>query len=317
MKHFLNFSVYEDIDAFSSDPRSRLKGIGCDGLELLTGYGLPPATHSELAKAVHLPYAADWSRAWNGRWIPEMDPEMSRFIMFGTCREEVSDSLVCAMESASHLKPPYGVLHAGNVNLEQVLKRPCGTDDRKILDDFCEMVNSAVSRLPGGHPPFKLAFENLWWPGLRMIEGWEVGYFERKIEFDEWGICLDTGHLLNCLPGIYTEEDAINSLSKVFKGYGQDVIDRICTVHLHLSVSSEYRDSFESRSVDGDTVDEVMYKANDHIGKIDQHLPFTLPGCKELVDMLGPEHVTHEMSGSYSGDLLDDFIIQRSHFPQN
>ena len=317
MKHFLNFSVYENLDAFSPDPSSRLKEIGCDGLELLTGYGTPPAPHSKLVAAVHLPYAADWSRAWNEKWIPEMDPETSRFIMFGTCRDEVLDSLVCAMESASCLKPPYGVLHAGNIDMEKVLKRPCGTGDREVLYDFCEMVNSSVSSLPNERPPFKLAFENLWWPGLRMTEGWEINYLERKIEFDEWGICLDTGHLLNCLPGIHTEEDAISSLGRIFEGYDQKIIDRICTVHLHLSKSSDYRDNFGSRSIDGDTVDEVMYKANEHIGKIDQHLPFTLPGCRDIVEILEPDYVTHEMSGSYSGDPLEDFIIQRSHFLRN
>ncbi len=317
MKHLLNFSVYENPDTLSSDVPATFRKIGCDGVELLTGYDRIPETHVGFSASVHLPYAADWRSVWDGEEIPEYDSDMAKFLMYGTSRKDIIGNLGKAISVASSLNPPYGVLHAGNVKLHDILKRTKDADDRKVLDSFCEMINTVVSGFPGSKPPFRLAFENLWWPGLRMIDGWEIGYFERKIEFDDWGICLDTGHLLNCLPDIRNEEDAVNSLRKVFEGYGEEIKERICTVHLHMSTSSDYRDSFEDREPKGETVDDYMIEANTHIGKIDQHRPFNTDGCAELVNILKPDYVTHELNGSFSESPLEDFALQRSHFGRN
>lgn len=317
MKHLLNFSVYENPDTLSSDVPVTFGNIGCDGIELLTGYDEVPETHIDLTAAVHLPYAADWRSAWDGEDVPECNPDTAKFLMYGNSRKDIVDNLGRALSVASILNPPYGVLHAGNVKLFNVLKRSDNTDDRKVLKSFCEMVNTVVSEFPGNRPPFKLAFENLWWPGLRMTEGWEIDFFERNIEFDNWGICLDTGHLLNCLPDIYNEENAIDSLKEVFMGYGDKVKDRICTVHLHMSTSSDYRNSFKDREHGNEPLDDFMIEANTHIGKIDQHRPFSTDGCRELVDILKPDYVTHELNSSFSKNPLEDFILQRSHFARN
>ncbi len=318
MKHLFSFSVYQSLSEISpAGAGPALEKMGCDGLELLTGYSPVPDEYCRYAAGVHLPYAADWLRAWRGAEIPECDPETARFMMFGKCAEDVTENLTLAISQASALDPPYGVLHAGNINLDEIFMHDSVDSDTKVLEAFCEMVNTAVSMLPHGRPPFKIAFENLWWPGLKMKDGREVRFFERKIEFEEWGICLDTGHLLNCLPGIRSEQDAISSLLKVFEGYGQDTLDRIGNVHLHVSTSSDYRDSFEGRERDRrDPVGVLMEKANAHICRIDQHRPFMSEGCAGLVETLSPDYVTHEMAGSVSGDPLGDFRAQRSHFPR-
>jgi hypothetical protein len=317
MKHLVSFSVYEDTDVLSSDLSLNFKEIGCDGIELLTGYDKVPNGHRKYATAVHLPYAADWYCAWNGDNVPECDSDTARFTMYGTCRNEVSDNLAHAISIASEIDPPYGVLHAGNVNLDEVLKHQTSVSDKRILSAFCEMINSAVSLLPKGRPPFKLALENLWWPGLKMINGWEIQFFDQKLEFEEWGICLDTGHLLNCLPCIRCEEEAVCALEKIFYGYSSSVKDKIDTMHLHYSASSDYRECFKDCDKGNDTMDEFMKKAYDHISVIDQHLPFRSSGCVDLVRIIDPNYVTHEMNGSVSGNILGDFKLQRSHFSKN
>ncbi|HKM14120.1 MAG TPA: hypothetical protein VJY42_04320 [Candidatus Methanomethylophilaceae archaeon] len=314
MKHLVSFSVYEDTDVLSPDLDLKFNEIGCDGLELLTGYDKVPSAHRRHAVAVHLPYAADWYRAWNENDVPACDPDTAKFTMYGTCKDEVSNNLATAITIASEINPPYGVLHAGNVSLDDVLKHQSGISDRNILSSFCEMINSAVSLLPKGRPPFKLALENLWWPGLRMMDGWEVKFFEQKLEFEEWGICLDTGHLLNCLPCIRNEEEALCALEKIFYNYSSSVKDKIDTVHLHFSASSDYRNRFIDCDKGDDTMDVFMEKANSHISKIDQHRPFSSPRCAEIVKIIEPSYVTHEMNGAVSGDLLGDFRLQRSHF---
>lgn len=317
MEHFLCYSVYQETDGvFGPDPLKTMREIGCDGIELLTGYFPVPEEYRPFAKSVHLPYAADWRRAWTGKELPDTDGETARYLMYGKNPDEITDNLALAISVASGLRPPYGVLHAGNVSLKEITLRRHGEGDREVLTDFCEMVNSAVSRFPGGRPPFTLAMENLWWPGLRMIGNGGAEFLEKHLEFENWAICLDTGHLLNCLPDIRTEEGAVESLLKVFDGYGSGTKDRIKVMHLHVSLSSDYRETFEEKEWDSSaSLPENMERAGKHISNVDRHQPFSVSSCVKLTDALYPDYVTHEMIGSDPGTVLGRFRKQRSHFP--
>ena len=312
MKHLLSYTVYDDRSVLGPDPAATLASIGADGVELLTSYSEPDPWYGGIAEAVHLPYATDWLAAWEGRPY-DMDPESSRFYMFGRDRDEVVGSISEAIRCAGTLEPAYGVFHAGNGDITELISRGSRLDDGRVLDSFAEMVNAAVSGFPGGEPPFRILFENLWWPGLRLLDDRGFRRLESRIEFDDWGICLDTGHMMNCLPGICTEQDGIDALADVFSRYSQDLRDRVMTVHLHWSASYPYRSTYEEK-VPGEDLTGFITEAFGHISRIDQHMPFDDPRCLELIDILGPEYVTHEMPGSKDG-MLEDFVCQRSLFP--
>lgn len=312
MLHLLSYTVYEGPDRLGQDPPATLRAVGADGLELLTSYSVPDDSYKGMTKAVHLPYATDWLAAWEGRPF-DMDDDYSRFYMFGRSREDVLSSVTDAIRYASHLEPAYGVFHAGNGDLRDLVSRSQRLDDRKVLDFLCEMMNEVVSGMPGGEPPFTILFENLWWPGLKLLDDSGFRILERGLEFDDWGFCLDTGHMMNTLPGICSQSDGIEALAKVFSGYSSDLVDRIETMHLHWSASYGYRSTFEERTP-GDDILAFISGAFDHINRIDQHLPFTDHRVTELVGMLSPSFITHEMPGSRPG-MLEDFRTQRSLFP--
>ena len=134
-----------------------------------------------------------------------------------------------------------------------------------------------------------------------------------KLEFEDWGICLDTGHMMNCLPDIRTESDGIEALLDIFHGYSRDLVDSVVAVHFHWSASWDYRSSFEERRMEGSAYDFIG-TAYPHIMRIDQHMPFSDPRCAELLDVLEPDFVTHELPGSKTG-VAEDFIQQRSLLP--
>ena len=282
MRHLLSYTVYEDRSVLGDDARSTLDSVGADGLELLTSYDVPDPWYRWVTESVHLPYATDWMAAWEGRPY-EMDDDYSRFYMFGRSREDVVANVTRAIECASVLDPAYGVFHAGDGELE------------------------------GGEPPFPILFENLWWAGLRLLDDTDFRRLESRLEFDGWGICLDTGHMMNCLPGVDTEQDGIAALERIFSGYCSDLVDRVTTMHLHWSASWPYRSTFEERRPGGDLMAYIS-DAFGHISSIDQHMPFSDPACLRLVELLEPDFVTHEMPGSKVG-MLEDFRQQRSLFP--
>ena len=312
MRHLLSITVYDDGSALGPDPRSTLDSIGADGLELLTSYSEPDPGYRGLAVAVHLPYATDWLAAWDGEPY-DMDEESSRFYMFGRSRDEVVANVADAIRHASSLDPAYGVFHAGNGRITELIRRTSSIDSNRVIDSLAEMMNTVVSGFPGGEPPFRILFENLWWPGLRLLDASDFVRLDSKLEFEDWGICLDTGHMMNCLPGILTERDGIEALEEVFSRYPEDLVDMVETVHLHWSASYPYRSSYEERGPDGGLMDYIS-EAFGHISRIDQHMPFDDPACLRLIEILRPEYVTHETPGSRSG-LLEDFRLQRSLFP--
>jgi hypothetical protein len=315
MKHLLNYSVLQPLEDLPGDGNG-LKDIGCDGVELFTLFGKVPRFYRDISPSVHLPYAIDWYSGWTGKADPnEFDEDNVKYIMFGRDREEIVKNLRAAMMFASEIDPAYGVFHASNTNLQEVMLREQTDNSVDILREFCEMVNQTVSGFRDGEPPFKLAFENLWWPGLRLLEPWEYRFMDSHLEFDKWGFCLDTGHMMNTLPDAFSESVCVERLLKIFDNYPDEMKERIGTVHLHLSTSAEYRKTFEEvKRPPGETMAETVSKAYPHVSNIDQHRPFSGGGCRLLIEELKPDFVTHEMSGSCTENIIESFIQQRAHF---
>ena len=310
MRHLFSYSVYQDLEDLSPQLGSLLSEIRCDGLELLTSHDPVDPAFKQYAVSVHLPYSTDWLAAWEGRAY-EMSDYFSKYYMYGKDREDVISTVRNMIEVAAPLEPAHGVIHACNISIPDLMKRNYPGDCESILRKFCEMINTVVSGFPKGEPPFKLVFENLWWPGLRLQSDSDYRILERNIEFENWGICLDTGHLMNTLPGIYTEQDGIEALLRIFDGYSQDLKDAISAMHFHYSASAHYRETFEEKFYEGGPVTDFISGAYHHIVTLDQHLPFTDPACRQLIESINPELVIHELPG-HGHSPIDDFRQQRA-----
>ncbi len=310
MRHLFSFSVYQDLSELGPDLDSLLKSVRCDGLEILTSHSPIDPVYSPYTVSVHLPYSSDWLSAWEGRPY-EMSEDFARYYMYGRDRDEIAETIRNMIACAAPLNPAHGVIHASNVSLKELRLRKYSGDSSEILKKFCEMMNSAVSLFPDGEPPFRLAFENLWWPGLRLQRDSDYRILESRLEFENWGICLDTGHLMNTLPGIYTEQDGIDALLKIFDGYSQDLKDSISAMHFHYSASARYREAFEEVHYEGGPITDFIDDAYEHISTLDQHLPFSDPRCRELIDAISPDLVIHELPG-HGHDPMIDFRQQRS-----
>jgi hypothetical protein len=313
MKHLLSYSVIQPPEEISGDIHSFFKENRCDGFELFTLFDKVPDVYEDISPAVHLPYAIDWYRAWTRSSELSGYPDGSLdYITYGRTREEVVNNIRRGIDYASAIHPAYGVLHAGNTDVEQVMHRNYISDNRKVLEAFADMMNDVVSGYVHGEPPFTLAFENLWWSGLRLRDQWEYELLSDRLEFDNWSLCLDTGHLMNGLAGSYDERSAIDGVLEVIRGYSREMKDRISTMHFHYSASARYRQSFPEKDLMLDRgYEEVMRESYAHVNNIDQHLPFTDKKCLRIVEMINPDYLTHEMIGA---DIVSDFIKQRSVF---
>ncbi len=309
MRHLFSYSVYQDLKDLSPDLDSLFREVSCDGLEMLTSHQPVDLAVKPYTVSVHLPYSTDWIAAWEGRPY-EMSEYFSKYYMYGTDRDSVIETVRNMINVAAPLDPAHGVIHACNISVPDIHKRVYPDDPKEVLRKFCEMINSAVSGFPGGEPPFKLVFENLWWPGLRLKDDSDYRLLEKHIEFENWGICLDTGHLMNSLPRINTQQEGIDAVLKTIESYSQDLIDSISAMHFHYSASGEYRATFEERTYEGGSVSDFLSGVYHHITTLDQHLPFSDPRCKEIVDRIQPDLVIHELPG-HGHNPMDDFRQQR------
>ena len=314
MRHLFSYSVYQELEKLSSDLDALFKDIRCDGLELLTSHEPVDPVYKQYTRSVHLPYTTDWLSAWNGHPY-EMSEYYAKYYMYGRGREEILSTIRSMIMFAAPLEPCHGVIHASNVNLEELHLRSYTGDSKQILSTFAEMMNSAISEMEGGEPPFKLAFENLWWPGLRMLDSSDYKLLEKKLEFENWGICLDTGHLMNTLPDIMTEQDGIEAVLRIIDGYSTDTLDAISAVHFHYSASGEYRKTFEEKRYEDGPINDFISGCYKHITTLDQHLPFNDPRCREILERIQPENVIHELPG-HGHDPVLDYRQQRSLLPR-
>ncbi len=318
MRHLFSSSVFEDYSELPGvgPTAARLAAWGLDGFELFTLFEPVPEKYLVPATVgVHLPYAIDWHSAWEGRCYRGAEDQDVRYFSFGRDRPEMERNLAAAIGFAAAASPAYGVLHAGNTDLQQVLNPRHESDDLKIVADFAEFVNETAKRFEQGFP-IRLVFENLWWEGLKLRSPAEWRLLEDKLEFDNWGLCLDTGHLMNSCPEADDEETAIEAVLKIIDTYPQDMRDRLTNMHLQLSASGAFRRTLTAapRAPD-EPFAAFMQRAYERAGQIDQHRPFSSPRVRELVDAVRPDFLIHELMGGRSGDKFADLRQQRALFP--
>ena len=77
----------------------------------------------------------------------------------------------------------------------------------------------------------------------------------------------------------------------------EDLKDSISAMHFHYSDSWEYRRSFRERTYEGGLITDFILDAYKHISTLDRHLPYTNKRCNELVEVIEPELLIHELPG--------------------
>ena len=225
------------------------------------------------------------------------------------------DNIRTSIEKASVLKPAYGVIHVGSANIDELFSETYSDSDNEVLFAFAELINEAVSTFPKGEPPFKLMFENQWWPGLRMLDGKNYKILKDKIEFENWGLCLDTGHLLVTTQRSRDELQAIDLLAEIFEKYPQDMLDDIGTIHLHVNTSADYIKNYdEPKDFLKMSIGDRLKLGYGFVGGMDQHRPFSVKEVRRITDILKPDYVTHEMGAPATETREKQYLQQRSLF---
>lgn len=318
MKELANISVYPfDTEPFGGSWKNVLdfhRSMGLDGLEVLTSFDGTGDVPPEVVTAVHLPFWMDWMPLWLEEQLNEefLTREEQTYFRGGTSREELMGNVVRYVRDAATLDPSYAVFHLCNTTVEEVLTGRQGNGTRAVLKATAELMNGVAASFPGGEPPVRLFFENLWWEGLTFLDGADADYFASSLSFTNWAFLLDTGHLLNTTTRCRNEDEAADYILEVMGRLPGNIRERIEGVHLSLSLSGDLRES-------PDWYDEVrdedfaarLDRAWVKMSMTDQHRPFRSSACLRIIEALGPNYLTHEFLSRTPEERRSKILTQR------
>ena len=290
---------------------SFIRAQGLDGIELVLGKGdgRVPVPQG-LVMTVHLPIWPGWTRAWKGTLPAGCDPAViARHYGAGT-RESLMEKFRHNLLRAEAFGAAYAVIHASHNEPGDTGSQAGGS--REILAAAASFANALAARSPGKEPPVTLAFENLWSCGLTFLSPEDTEYFQGLLTFDNWIFLLDTGHLMNALQA-RSEREGIRDVVRAIGRLPAGTRTRIRAVHFHCSTSGEYQQAQVSPALQpGMTEQEKARALSLHRRRIDEHRPFSDPGCKKILRMVRPDFLVHEFVANTPGTMQAAIRQQRS-----
>ena len=197
------------------------------------------------------------------------------------------------IRTALAMKPEYLVWHVAESTPEEAFTFHFQHSNREVLQATLELYQEVFQEVPD---EVTVLFENLWWPGLQLLDYEETAWFFSHLQGKNVGIMLDTGHLLNTSPlngfnAVTTEEEAVAYLTTRVEALGE-LKSLIKGMHLNLSLSESYRRQ-QPRVFPPDCSPQQMLQ---HVSSIDQHRAFRKAGLKALLELVQPQYINHELN---------------------
>lgn len=319
MKQLINYCPVpgcdNDIPTTDEALKNYLNVTGLDGVELFI-YQKQPYDVSYLNNTVgvHLKYWPFWLDFWrdNNDFLQKKfgtKENMRKFYFGAGNKEEWLDAIKAHIQIALKEEPEYLVWHVSESDDDEIFTFDFKYSDKEVIEGTAEVYNAVKEIIPKN---VKVLFENLWWPGLRLTDKKVVETFFQLVNDDNAGIMLDTGHLMNTNPELKNEDEAVRYLCEVVHNLG-NLKNRIKGLHLSCSLSGEYLKSFYREKLVQTDYMEVM----NHIINIDRHQAWSTNTIGDLLKMVNPEYVVHELYYNDFSELTELVKKQQALFNYN
>lgn len=213
--------------------------------------------------------------------------------------EKIKANLLASLAT----KPKYLVWHVANAGIIEAFTYKFNYTDEQVICSSAELFNNVCDIIPSN---VTVLFENLWWPGLRLVDPLLVDKFFSLLKFSNVGIMLDTGHLMNTNVNLSTEVDGINYILSTVNKLGS-LKSMIQGIHLNLSLSGSYQKSF-LRVAPKNLSNERIFE---HINAIDGHLPFSDCSTAKILEIVQPKFLIHELYYNSFSDLKSKLAQQQ------
>jgi len=315
MLQLVNLSNYRtDLDLIGNNAGELEALLGrhdLDGIEMMFCDSWDAAVHrKEWIHGVHLRFWPSWLDFWRGDYnelLRQFDSKENIIACYGGLRRQ--DWLQLYRENicqAKQAEAKYLVWHICHNRLEEVFDWRFSASDREVVEAAIEVINAVADEIP---PDMTVLFENLWWPGLTLLDKNLLAMLLEKVKHPHIGIMLDTGHLMNTNQELQSEEEGIEYIMDILASLGEYRC-YIRGIHLHHSLSGEYVKQARTQGRRQCSLGESI----SHVMKIDQHLPFSTKQVKRILDWVQPDWLVHEFVQKSPGDWEAKIARQQQAF---
>lgn len=314
MKQLMNITTYQDdLDRYESreDLERFYRSFGLDGLEVMEGQ---PDRRGLLTPdnviGAHLRYDSAWMDFWMGdldRLTAEFGSPAAAYALFGgDTRRALVEKFQSNLDFFRNYQPEYLVFHVSDCTMAESMLRQYHYTSRQVIDAAARLVNQL--EIPG--QPW-LLFENLWYPGLDMLEPELTARLLEQVRYPRTGVMLDVGHLLHTNPDLENDDQAVDYIHRVLDGY--DDLTFIRGIHLHESLSGPIiRQCMQTWQPTTGPYQQRMWEVMGHIFAIDTHQPFRSPRIREILDRVRPDYLVWEQISASRTDHARTLAQQQS-----
>ena len=291
-----------DLDLICNDAcelASFLRHNALDGLEMMFCAPWDPSVHrKEWIRGVHLQFWPSWLNFWRG----DMDELLRQFgtkenivdIYGGLQRQDWLERYRANIRQAVAAEAGYVVFHVCHNRLSEVYNWNFSATSHEVVTASIELINELVDEIPSD---MALLLENLWWPGLTLLDRNLVAQLMEGIRHPRTGIMLDTGHLMNTRSDLRTQEEGIDYILRTLEELGP-WREYIRGIHLHYSLSGNY----VRRMRQQETAEHTLVETLTHVMAIDRHLPFDTAAVGRILNYVAPSWLVHEFVQKSAGD---------------
>lgn len=299
----MNISNYSgDLEKFEGDWKNVeffLEKHQLDGVELICyEEDYLDSLPRRILKGLHLKYFPTWLEFYQNDMakVAEMFGGMAGVCQYygGSHPDTLVEAFRHEYQQARNFEVEYMVYHVSHVTTEHSFTRAFDYTDDEVLDATVDLVNRAFDT----NSDVLLLFENLWWPGLTLLDRDKAQRFLDQINYENKGIMLDLSHLMITNPKLKTAQEGAEYILDCVEKLGS-LKDWIKGVHVNLSLPGDYimadHQSLYKEILATEDQFERYLKTVGHIKKIDWHVPFDHPLVKDIIESVKPEYIVYEL----------------------
>lgn len=274
MKKLINFTTAsDDVARYSSSKELTdfYQQFSCDGLELMPIQKEEnPLIKKEMVIGIHACCIGNW-----------MDLE----------QKELLNHYRKDLDYTKEIGAEYVVFHVTQVTDIESFTYQLEHSDEEVI---CAAINFINLLLDGQDYDFYFLMENLWWNGLNFLDEKMTQKLLDGVHYEKKGFMLDTGHYLHTNRKLQTQKEALVYLHEMLDRH-ENLIPYIKGIHLQQSLSGSYvQEWLKTPHTIPEDPQKRFCELYEHIFRIDQHLPFTTPKIKHLVERINPLYLTFE-----------------------
>lgn len=319
MKKLLSFiasdSYLKEIGDGWNELDKILQEYQLDGIETMTG-GFYDPENIETVNPVghHLLYFPSWLHMWledKEELIKEFESlEKAVEVYGGWGRQRLIEFYKNEFLDSIKMGAEYMVFHVAHVGLDEVFGDNFKYGNKEVLAYTVELLNEVFKDVKDG--PI-LLLENLWWPGMDLLNEIETKEFLNQINYPNKGIMLDISHLT------LTDKN-IKNFETVEKYIGDIILNspilkkHIRGIHLNATFPFLYRkNKLEANKKKIAITKNRMDRYGiiiDHITNLDSHEIYNDNSINRILEKLDIEYLVYEFKWKDKNQLLKNLKNQ-------